>query len=85
MGRKVPPWLADAVKRHAEFWNARCPPPRFATIEIVIDDEIVTLSARISAAKLERLRSFFPGQDDSTIVNSLVDALFAQLGVDVVQ
>jgi len=36
----------------------------------------------MTEARLMRLRSLFPGLDDSVIVNELIDALFEQIGAN---
>jgi hypothetical protein len=71
------------VRRHRERWGAHATPPRSATIEIVLNDEAVSLTIQISAAKIDRIRGLFAGKSDSEWVNELADELLSRFGIEV--
>lgn len=68
-------WIQARLAELAKQFSP--PPPRYAEIEIVI----TTLDpVYMTEARLTRLRSLFPGRDDSEIANEMINALFEQVG-----
>ena len=78
MKRPSAAWLKSALAEH----RLRFPPPapKFAQIFVELPDAMLE-TVFTTPSRRRRLRSLFPGLSDSQIVNEMIDALFAQVGV----
>lgn len=79
MSRRTPAaWLKDALEGHRLRFPP--PPPKFAQLFVELPDAMLE-TVFVTPSRRHRLRSLFPGLSDSQIVNEMIDALFAQVGV----
>lgn len=77
MGKAWRPSAADLERHRRDFPS---PPPRFATIDIVLDD-VVAFVGRLGHTKRDQLRGLFPDKTDEQIIDALVDDVLERVGL----
>lgn len=77
MGKAWKPSAADLERHRRDFPS---PPPRFAAIDVVLED-VVEFIGRLGRSKRDQLRGLFPGKSDEQIIDALVDDVLERVGL----
>ena len=74
--------LLKIPKAYSDYWNARRPPARHATINLECEPG-ETISVVVARSRMEAMRSLFAGKTDDEIVNIMIDELIQRYGLRV--